>query len=233
MATIEDYRKKIELTVQDKDGIVTKEERDTFILEAAKKYSKIITYEIVTDFTGDGSSYDFTLPPTYYDGFSVIRSIEFPQGDQIPTYLEDGDWQIYKSTTLTPKLRLLNDIPSATQTLRVIHTSFHLLTSSSATINAQGQDAVCNLASALYCYSLARHYARTAETTITADTVNYQTKSDVYAARARELIEQFNQAMNIDSSTGGLAVKAASIITEWDTEYQWQQDYLLHPKRNR
>ena len=71
---------------------------------------------------------------------------------------------------------------------------------------AQGdRDAVANLAAGICCDILAQIFANTNDSTIAADVVNYRSKSDEYARRAKNLRGKYTAHIGIDADGGAPA----------------------------
>jgi hypothetical protein len=227
--TIETYKDKIRETIKDDDGILSPASRDGFLNEAIRRYSKIVPNKIVHDFQGDGTSYDFALPSTYIFGFSSISQVEYPADERIPLFIDDDEWMILQSSANAYSMRLINYTPTSSEKVRISFNGVHTVTTTASSIINMDMDAVCNLASALCCYAISRHYAKTADATLTADTIDYQNKSETYASRAKELEKLFSSHINIETNS----LKAASVITDWDTTMSTGDDYFTYGKAGR
>lgn len=230
MSTLTDYQSKINATVQDDAGHLTTTERDLFLQEAVRRYSKDRPQVKTTDITGAGS-FNITLPTDWLRDFSSVVSIWYPykSTDQTPLYLERSAWIIVETPT-AQVLRLLEDTPSTSETLRLTYTVPHTLSATANTIPDADFDAVCDLGSAFYCRALAAKYAQTSDATIGADAVNYRTKSQEYSALAKALAAAY------DSHIGkkeGDTTRAASVTQEWDVDFSTGDDRIVHRRKLR
>ena len=99
------------------------------------------------------------------------------------------------------------------------------------TIPASDEDAVANLAASLCSGALASAYAQTGDSTITADSVDHKSKSEQYAARAREQKKVYLNHIGIKE--GESEVSPASVVKDLDVDYPWGGDRLTHPKKWR
>ncbi len=137
MYTLTQFKTKVDEIVQDDASKLTPTEKADFIQEALKQYSKHRPREIIKDITGDGT-YDYAIATnltSWVKGFSIVKKIEYPADERIPTYLEeDDDYQIYEKET-GQILRLINDTPAATEKIRVTYTALHILVDATVTIS--------------------------------------------------------------------------------------------------
>lgn len=228
MATLTDFRRKQEALLQDDAGIITPEEKDLFIAQAVKIYSRHRPKEAAADVPGTGA-YEYALPASWVEDVSVLRSIEYPLGDQDPTYIPLEDVRLYRAPTGL-KWRLTRDTLAVGKTARLTYTILHTVTDTASTIPAPHEDAVATLAAALGCEALATSYAQTTDATISADAVSYRTKSQEYAARAKRLAAIFREALGLKDDD---APAPASGVRDWSSNYQWGEDRLQHPKDRR
>jgi hypothetical protein len=161
---------------------------------------------------------------------SQISCIEYPVGERIPTYLESEDWLIYDSGSGKDTLRLLSSTPSTSETIRITFILPYLQDTIDE-LPANKKDVFVLLASSLCCSALARHYTQVSDPTIDADAVDYGVKSQEYANRAKELMDQYSKFMGADED-----VPAASATKDWDVTpspvFQFG-DYLFHGRKTR
>lgn len=215
----------IKTKLQDQASELSASELQNTTVSALAQFSKDRPREIVFDIIGD-DSYDYDLPSDWVPGFSVIKDVEYPAGERIPTMLEDEDWEIYK-TTSTRKLRLFHHTPSASETVRIKYTTIYLNTTID-NIPAHETDAFSNLAAALCCGLLSRHYGQLGDPDIIADAVDYQNKSAEWSQRGKELMKLYNDYLGKQKG-----VAAASGIKDLDLDSSNKQDRLTHPQRQR
>lgn len=172
--------------MRDDAGKLTDLDRDSFIQEAVKIYSKHRPREVIKDIAGSGA-YDYSISihlVSWVKGFSQIKRIEYPADEREPIYVDEEDYMVYENET-GQFIRFLKDNPSSGEKMRITYTALHLLSETENTIPASDEDAVCNLAASLCSGALASYYAQTSDATIGADSVNYRTKSQEYGARAK------------------------------------------------
>ena len=123
-----DFKQKVLDIVRDDAEKITPEEKERHIQEALKIYSKHRPRELVKDVTGD-STYDYAIAThltSWVKGFSLIKSIEYPADERDPSYVDE--WLIYEKQD-GQYIRLLEDVPAASETMRIIYTALHILSS--------------------------------------------------------------------------------------------------------
>lgn len=224
------FKDKVDQTVKDTASKLTSDERDNWIQEAVKIYSKHRPRVVVKDITGDGT-YDYSISTSlasWIKGFSIIKSIEYPADERDPSYLEDDEYAVYEKEA-GQYLRLFADMPSAIEKIRVAYTALHILSESQDTVPAIDEDAICNLAASLCSQALASVYAATSDSTIGADSVNYRTKSQEYSSRAREQKKIYLEHLGIKEGE----VAPSSAVTDMSMNYPGGGDRLTHPRRDR
>lgn len=228
MSSLIDFQIKVDAVIKDDAGKLSTAEKESFIAEGVSRYSKHRPQRKVYDIAGDGG-YDYSLPSDWVRDFSMIFSVEYPAGSRPANILGDKDWEIYEDST-GQKLRMLSATPNTGETIRITYTLLHAVNISSSTIPAFDADAVANLAASLCCEALANYYVQTADSTINADVVNYRTKSQEYSSRAKRLMTLYYDHIGIDEDSPH---PPAGATGNWDTDYQWGQDRIGHPKRLR
>ncbi len=148
--------------------------------DAVRFYSRIAPRANgVRDYTGDGSTYEFALPPDWDPQFSRVTSIEYPQGYQDPKYLKSDQWFIYDIPS--GQVLRLKTTPASGETARVTYTRMHKISSQQNTVPERDNRALCYLAASLIARNLEFKYASHTEPTLSADVINYRTKQRQYA----------------------------------------------------
>ncbi len=221
---------KVDQTVKDTAGKLDPTERDNFIQEAVKIYSKHRPREVVKDIAG-ANAYDYSIGTnlaSWIDDFSIIKSIEYPADQRDPQYIDEDDFIIYKKES-DLFIRFLADTPQATEKIRVTYTALHILSEALNTIPLVDQDAVCNLAASLCSGALASYYAQTSDSTIGADSVNYRTKSQEYSSRAKDQKKLYMDHLGLKDGD----VAPASVRKAVDVTYPGGADRLTHPRKWR
>jgi hypothetical protein len=210
--------------VHDSSGKLASADYDRIVAAAIARYSKDRPDISVVDLTGN-AGHDYDLPSGWIDEFSDVVSIEYPMG-QIPTAFINDDiddaWTIYQTPT-GKKLRLIYAAPAASQQFRVTFT----VSRTDATIPDSDVDALCNLAASFCLEELANLYAQTSDPMINADVVNYRTKSQEFAARAKRLIQLYKEHLGIKDTD---ITPPASGVISMEENYPVGIDRLTHPR---
>lgn len=238
-----DFETYVASRIQDPANKLAVADRDDAIAQAVRqRYSKDRARELVSDVAGNGTALlalptgTSTPPEQWEEGFSEVRSIEFPIGDIPPTLLENYQWQMYRTPTGL-KIMLADLRPAATDSLRVTWTVRHV---PGNTVVGQGAiattvpdadfEAVSDLAASMCCEKLAAIYARTNDSTIQADAVSYRTKSQEYLTLAKALRRRYFDHVGIEEGdNGGSGPTAAAIaIGDMDLRQGSGVDRLTH-----
>jgi len=199
--------------------------------QAVKTYSKHVPQLIVEDETGaDAFDYALTLFTDWSDGFSTIKSVEYPVDDtnETPEILQDDEWTIYEKPT-GKCLRFLRGAPVTTKKFRVIYTALHICTDAACTVKTIDEEAVQSLAAAYYCEMLAAYFAQSQGDVIKADVVDHMSKSASFAARARAYKKIYLDHVGVEEGKA----PAASVTRDQDTAGSFGDDRMTHGKRWR
>lgn len=170
---------------------------------ALKRYSKDRPLLMVEDLSG-ADSYDLPLPGGWCEGFSTIAGIEYPVGNVPATLLDSDLWQLYRSPDGL-KLRILHASIDTGETVRVEYTALY----GEATIPTADEEAIAALAASLCLRQLAAGYGNTNDSTIQADSVNHQSKTDEY----RRLADSFEKLYGDHLGIGANSPIAAAMAT--------------------
>lgn len=198
---------------------------------ALDRYSKDRPLKDLSDMTGDGSTFDFSLPTAWDDAISSALSVEYPQGEQSPVFLQRKDWTIYAAGTSAQMFRFLTLIPASGKTARLIYTRRHTISETASETTIYGNDlaAFIKLVAAEACHELARRFAQTSAPTIAADAIDYESKSAEYTRLAKDLMRQYmNQLGMKEGDTAGPA--GATLDLDFGLS-QSRGDYLTHGSR--
>src|SRR5260221_11509349 len=138
--------------------------RDALLTQAIiQPYSVDRPREVVDGLPGNGTDL-LPLPggnadgdsDVWEEGYSFIRSIEFPAAQLPPSLMLDEDWQMYR-TPAGMKIMLITTAPAVTDTVRITWTARHLPDGS--TVPDPDFEAVCDYAAGLCYEALAGIYA--------------------------------------------------------------------------
>lgn len=230
MSVREDYIEAVDKFVP---GEVPLDEADKILAigMAVKEHSKHRPRVVVEDKDGDGGfDYAISAFASWSDGFSVIKSVEYPvdDDDETPDILQDDAWMIYEKPS-GKVLRFLQSSPTADEDMRVIYTALHTCTDAACTVEDFDEEAVQALAAAYFCDMLAANYAQTGDSTIQADSVDHKSKGSEYAARAKRYRQFYFDHLGIKEGQ----VPPASVTRDQDTKPSWRTGRLTHPKKYR
>jgi len=210
-----------------------------YVARAFERYSKDAPLEVVSDVTSDGTN--LLVLPAYPDSgdnvpvfdvvFSQIRMIEYPLEQQPPDYIDQGDFRIYRSPS-GYKVMLTADTPVDGDSLRFTWTARHA--SDGSTIPAKDFYAIVDFAASLAAETIATIYAQTSDPIMSADVVNYRTKSSEYQSLAKMLRKRYYNQLGIDESTTGAAETGPALaIGQQYLNLQGGVERLVHTKYSR
>ena len=199
---------------------------DSLVQDAIYEYSRVRAREKVTDFTGDGTAYSFTLPSDWMDGFSVVKRVEYPFGEQEPEIIKPYKYRVYRGTAGVT-FRMVKDTPSSTGTVRVTYLLPHTGSSSSFTIPDSDVSAVAALAASKLARQLAAQNARTQASTMDADVVNYLSQVASWNTLADKLEDEYKALIGIPKNGNEEAV---TDWADWDMSFAWGENLLTHPR---
>ena len=226
-----DFQQEVDARLQDDAAKLVAEEKDRFIKQAIlSRYSQDRPIESVDDEAGNGTA-DLTPPNGFEDGFSIVRSVEYPTDNVPASVLEQDQWEMYRSPTGL-KVRLLSAKPPASENIRVTWTKRH--TDTGATVPEPDFEAVVDFAASLCFDALAAVHVQTGDATLLADSVNYRTKSQEYLGLSKRLrTRYFNHIGISEGDAGEAAAPAAMSIGDMDNTLATGHDRLTHRSGDR
>ncbi|MDT7040872.1 hypothetical protein [Candidatus Nitronereus thalassa] len=228
MSTIQTFELLMNDRLRDAKGLIEQDDKHKAIQQALKAYNKERPRELVQDYSGDGATFDLTLPASWAAEFSLVRSIEYPVGQREPVLLERTDWAVYR--TPSGQVLRLQVTPQTGETARVTYTAPHAVDFSSSTVFAQDEEAVADLAASIGLRDLATIFASKQDATIAADSVDHQSKAREFLKLADVLETRYREHVGIGMTT---PVQAASTFVDVDQQGPGQGDKLTHPNRYR
>lgn len=214
-----------------KDTAVKLDDADypTFLQRAVDLYSSVRPQRKVKDYVGDGSTFKLTLPADWEEGFSTIESVEYPQGEREPEFLDADQYDVRNDTESVKVIWLFDLTPASGKKTRVAYTLRHTVSATISTIPAADESAVEVLGASFACEALAAIYAQTSDPLLSADTVNYRSKSQEY----RDMAKHYRKGYDAHVGAGDTSPQASGGYVEWDTVDQTGLDRLWHPRRQR
>lgn len=198
---------------------------------AMKEHSRHKPQVIVEDEVGDGGfDYAVSLLELWSDGFSVIKTVEYPvdDDDETPDVLQDDEWRMYE-TPAAKYLRFLENEPSTDESMRITYTALHTCTDAACTVEDFDEEAVQALAAAHFLNMISTYFAQTQDPTINADSVDHSSKGREYAARAKMYRKSYFDHLGIKEGM----TKPASVTRDQDVKPSWRGDGLTHPRKYR
>jgi hypothetical protein len=229
MSTLTTFETLFDNRVRDAAARFTTPQKDDAILAAVKRYATLRAVAAVQDYPGDGATFDLVLPTGWTQNFSTIKTIEYPAGERVPSFIPDDQWQFYQ-TPSSIVVRLLTTTPTVGNTTRITFTKLHTVDVNGSTIPTQDEEAVADLAASIGLRALAAIYSGTTDPTIAADAIDYKSKASEYARRADELSKRWREHMGLDKDS---EAAAATAFTDVDQTDSLGLDKLTHPNRFR
>lgn len=212
---------------------LTDNEVDQAFESALRAYSKDRPRVVVGAMSGDGSAVDFRLPRLWIDGFSSIREIEYPAGEQTRLIVDENEYEILASVLGPQPTRLLHWMDttpsSGTSNILVRYTTRHVHTDEMDSVYPDDFDALCQLAGSEAALALAAKMAASSDPVITSDSTNYRDGEQRWRSVAKALRERYEDHMG----QGDATPTAASKVADWDTQFSWGRDFLFHGRRGR
>lgn len=183
-----DYQALVPQLVRDEAGKISTTDRDLAIGMAGERYGKDRPREVAADIVVPGGAL-IDPPAGFIDGFSAVKSIEYPIGSTPPVFLPTETYRVYRAP-LGVKLQL-DLAPAAGATIRVTFTAKHQLDGAGDTVPVVDRQAVAEYAASILLEQLAALYSGDRDSTIQADSVDHASKARDYAMRAKSLRERY------------------------------------------
>lgn len=204
-------------------------------------YSRHRPRLVTIDITGDGGVfYSLTDESDWEHGFSRIVSVEYPALDvssdtNRPTYLDSmEDYREYDNGTKV-YLHLWNHTPDATETIRLVITKRHELTSGDGAVDTlyeYDREAVLDLAAGIAALTAASRAAQSHDSGLRSTGVKRGDAHARYMAIAKEWRARYLRHMGLSDNESG-EVRAAGLTTEWDSIPDFTEPWLTHWRRPR
>ena len=227
---LNDYTSRINSMFQLDADLVSADELADAINLAVEQYSTDRPREVVEDVIAEWTD-ELPLPVRWAAMFSRLQAVEYPVGDKPPTLLDLEYLYEYRSPT-GESINHVSDVFAIGGAVRLTYTAKHQLTDTVDSIPVEHREAVSNLAAALLCDGLAVRFSTDTDSTISADSVNHESKSRNFAARAKALRARYVELLAGQAAAEG-RVKPASAIVDLDMATQRGHDRFYHPGRWR
>lgn len=228
-----DYIALFDLYVKPETDAISEADKILIIETATRIYSQYKSLIKYYDITGDDSSQSWDVPDDWENEYSELLKIEYPQGELPPEYDQEEqiEWDIYYDQDNEKWLfRLIEDTPSASETVRLKYTIRHTLNETTNTIPDCDFEIVSKIAASEGCKTLAAYYGKTSDQSIEADVVNYSNKSSEYRHLAKMYEEQWKELLGISDK----GIDAGSTWVDWDIKSTLDNgDLLFHGVKTR
>jgi len=219
-----DYQTRLAALLRDSAGEISDKQRDTALLDAVRAYSRYRPHLKVTDVAGEGSRL-IALPPDFDPDISKIQSLEYPIGALPPALIPRHD--IYHSPDAV-KIVLPVTV-MATEQVRVAYTACHRVDGARDTVSVGDMAAVCQYAAGALFDQLAALHAGDQDATIASDSVDHQSRADVYRRQAASSRKGFYRHLGVNPDS----TPPAGVVVDLDLPGSRGADRLTHTNRHR
>jgi hypothetical protein len=183
--------------------------------------------------SGNGSAVDFPLPAGWVRDFSVIRTIEYPFGEQLRCFIREDEYEVVETVLGVQPQRYLHFMwttpTSGTDNILVTFTSQHVYNSEVNTVQSNDFEAFIWLCASYACDMMVAHHNEDSQSTFRADHVRSQTTANRWRVLARELKTRYEDFLG----QGRAKVSSAEHQANWGVEGSYGQDMLFHRRRMR
>jgi hypothetical protein len=170
---------------QDADGVLSTTHLDDALDAALAEFSTRRAAVGVKDYAGTGTTCVWTLPSDWVADWSQIVSLFEVSSAGPACPVDRTQYSVEQTETLT-RLRLTYAVCSGS-TLRLRYTRTHTIDASLSTVPLPYEQAVAMLAGAYAAAMLAARAATQGDTTLGADTVDHQSRTDRYLRMEKTL----------------------------------------------
>lgn len=212
MAIIDSVRNYIpQYTVEGITDLVLSAFVDSTIALYSRYFPRFTAATVVV--ASSNTSYSFAVPSGWEPTFSKVVRLEYPLSENPPEYLDSANYELYRDPADdVEKILFIEMLPVAN--FGILYTRRW----SEASLSDFDQDSVALLATATVCDRIAARNAGSTDPLISADVVNYKTKTDQYINMKKQFLQLFCMRTGVDPKT--LAPTAAfsySSIVEADS----------------
>ena len=218
----DDYLAEIESMVKDGADKLA-DDWDAILSKAITDWGRDVPLVVKKNIQGNGTAY-YTLSTILLGlwkcGYSRISRIEYPVGQNPPEYLVDDEWDIYDDGSAQDgsnlRLMLICDAPGTSDYFN-IEFSVEPIVISPNSQNFPDTNfnfsCITTLAASYACDRLAAAYAQSTDASISADVVDYKSRSDKYTSLSREYRKRY-RILVFGSEDTTIDVKAALVQKE-------------------
>ncbi len=223
--TLSQIRQRVINEVKDEsEKLCDPDDFNSSIEAALKEFSKQVPDVKVEDVVGSGD-HDQDLPVGWIDEFSNIKQIEYPIGTVPAVYIDSEDYLIYSSPT-GDNIRLLNNTPAITESIRVSYTILR----TAITVPEGDIEAFIRLAAAYCLDKLANSWLQMNDSLISADSVDRESKSRDASIRAKSLRKLYREHIGLKADD---TIKPAAATADFDYGYPGGGSRLTHRRSGR
>lgn len=243
-ASLADFVTLLNERVDDAGSRLTAAQRNSFVTEAVREYSRHRPRRRMHRAQGDGT-FDYALPTDWDRERSVIEEMEFPIPNtagapveqQVREFLTEEDFEIVETTTTgTLRLRFVTATPTTADWFRFRYTVPHTVTDgppASSTVAVQDDEIVAWYAAGLAHLALAGEYANTTDATRGSDFADFRSKADEHRSLAKDCFDRYRVALGLPRGDAERQLRASSYVQDLDVRDQFARDRLTHPNRWR
>ena len=228
MATLTTLRDEVKRRVKDTALKFSDADKEAFVLEAVKQYSRDKPRLRDAELTGDGSAQQFVIPTGWTDGFSVVQQVEYPIDNYPPLFLDLQDNVIIMQKAGVPKVILSKLVLGSGEKARIFYFTPHTVDGSSSTLPVPDEEAVVNLACSFLCRGLSAYYAEETETTLTIDVASRKSQADSFNMQSDRFSRLYKEQIE-----GGDIQTGDIIHHDIDMRAQGGFPLLFHPSEDR
>lgn len=177
--------------LRDASNTMTDADIEAAVQEAVHKYSILRPYKREEVYADGFSNNVLTVPAYWVERFSSIYEIEI--NDCEPPYYIDRS---HYTVDIQDGIEVIRIYYDTSERIKVYYSSYHVLSETETTIPEHHQDAIVNLTVSLLCEQLSNQFSSNVDSGISADSVDFTTKSEEYSKRAGAYRRLFENVVN-------------------------------------
>ena len=196
------------------------------IEEAVNKYGDDRPLDDVDALDGNDTQI-IDMPGTFALGFSELKSVEYPTGNNPPTILGTDEYGVYRNPDDSLELRLYNATPPTSETVNITFTTYN---SDIASVRDSDLNAVLQLAAYFAVIREAHKASNTTSDCDALDFVDHTTTASRYETQAQTFKANYDNHMFGDSDAAQRLgdTEHSSSNGQWETESRFNQPRIFH-----
>ncbi len=200
--------------------------------QSRMRFSKDKPRELVFDITGNGTSlYTLTAIATgWVNKFSQVTTLEYPANQQTPVFLQQEKWSIYRPDNTNEKLKLYQDAPTASQTMRLNYTVPHTLTNATSTIEDNDLELFAILAAHYAAQAMVSDLLQENRSNLNADSTDFSQKQNDMQALADKLLAKYTDAVK---GKTGTVPSFKTALQDYDIFPSYGGGFIIHDEDSR